>query len=217
MYLEPLSSTGFRRLQAAAAVVVLMAGCQRPAEHPQGPKVAPPTPVGISTSGPLDREKIRSVGKGQAYDATPGASDEDVLDSGVVAIIEPQEGVFQLDTTQLAKGYVIGRFINKSDKGIKRLGLPPGGTTYWFVYQRDGKWVSAYIADSDSSGYDRPDVPMVIHYPSRPWLQSVAQWQLPGVIGDKPTRGLGALGVIGLAEGSQPWISCVTIGCCKGQ
>jgi len=173
--------------------------------------------VGIPTSGPLDREKIRSAGKGQSYDSNPGASDEDVLDSGVVAVIEPQEGVFQLDTTQLAEGYVIGRFINKSDKGIKRLGLPPRGTTYWFVYQRNGQWLSAYIADSDSTGYDRPDVPMVIHYPSRPWLQSVAQWQLPGVIGDKPAGGLGALGSVGLAEGSQPWISCVTIGCCKGQ
>jgi hypothetical protein len=168
--------------------------------------------VGVPSGGSPDREKVRDAGRSQSYDDNPGASDEDILDSAVVAVIEPQVGVFQLDTLELAKGYVIGRFRNKSQIGIKRLGLPPGGTTYWFVYKgSDGRFVSAYIADSDSAGYDRTDIPMMIHKPSRPWRQSVAQWQLPGVIGDK--QGLGAVGV--LMEGGQPWISCVMTGCCK--
>jgi hypothetical protein len=204
--LSPPRCAGLPRCAPAVIGALLIAACNH--------LPPPPSPV-HAPAGVVDRVRIRAAGAGQSYDPNPGASDEDVLDSGAVAVIEPQVGVYQLDTLELAKGYVIGRFVNKSQIPVRRLGLAPGGTTYWFVYKgKDGKFVSAYISDSDSSGYDRQNIPMVIHKPSRPWRQSVAQWQLPGVIGDK--RGMGALGPAALAAGgSQPWISCVTTGCCK--
>jgi hypothetical protein len=173
----------------------------------------PPAPeaVNVPASGELDRGKIRVLGGKQAYDVNPGASDQEVLDSGAVAVIEPQEGVYRLDTLQLKRGYVVARFHNLSNIAVPRLGLAPGGTTFWVVYQKAGEFVSAYIADSDSSSYDRVDIPMVIHPPSRPWRQSIAQWQLPGVLHSDQKQGMGALG---LTRGSQPWVSCVTAGCC---
>lgn len=210
MPLIPARLVGMLRtalLMPVASAVV--AGCNAPipAREP-----LPKGSAGVSADGTVDREQVREAGRSQSYDENPGASDEDVLDSGVVAVIEPQVGVYQLDTVQLAKGYVIGRFRNKTQTGLKRLGLAPGGTTYWFVYKgTDGRFVSSYVADSDSSGYDRANIPMTIHKPSRPWKQSVAQWQLPGVIGEK--EGMGALGMV--MVGGQPWISCVMTGCCK--
>jgi hypothetical protein len=131
----------------------------------------------------------------------------------VRAIIEPEEGVWRLDSTALIQGVVVGRFRNRSDVPLKRLGLIPRGTTYWFISMGEKGLTSAFIADTSVGGYDVVGAATMIHRPSRPWRQSVAQWQLPDVL--RKEMGLGALGAMGVDKGSGPWIACMTLGCCK--
>ncbi|MBK6780245.1 MAG: hypothetical protein IPG75_11860 [Gemmatimonadetes bacterium] len=60
--------------------------------------------------------------------------------------------------------------------------------------------------------FDVLDVRTIGHPPTRPWRQSVSQWQLPGVLGEKV--GMGALGTV-LRTGTLPWVTCATDLCCK--
>jgi hypothetical protein len=105
---------------------------------------------------------------------------------------------------------VVARFTNQGDIPLKRLGIIPKGTTFWFIYRKDKQLMSAYIADTESGEYDVVDVPTIAHPATRPWRQSVAQWQLPGVIGEKV-----AVARTVLYGGQLPWISCEETGCCK--
>lgn len=200
---------------AAAGFTVLAAlslACPPPAKPPTDDYVPPPAPksLGNAPGTPIDRNKVIELGRSQSYDENPGSSDESILDGGVRAIIEPQEGVWQLDTAALDQGVVIGRFRNRGEATLKRLGLIPHGITYWFVYRGEKGLTSAFIADTSVSDFDVHDRAVTIHKPSRPWRQAVAQWQLNDVL--RKEMGLGALGVEG---GSSPWIACVRNGCCK--
>jgi hypothetical protein len=190
-------------------------GCERPAQTPDDGYVPPPAPkpLGLAPGAAIDRNKIIEVGRSQHYDENPGSSDESILDDGVRAIIEPEEGVWRLDSTALKQGVVVGRFRNRSDLPLARLGLFPGGTTYWFISQGEKGLTSAFIADTTVAGYDVTGIATMIHKPSRPWRQAVAQWQLPDVL--RKEMGLGALGTLGVDKESGPWIACVTLGCCK--
>ncbi len=184
-----------------AALVACQPGLRAP---------APPTPVGLQTGQTIDRAKVIAAGRAQHFDENPGSSLTAILDDGVRATIEPDAGAYNLTPEELDKGVVVARFRNAGDTPLKRLGIIPKGTTFWFIYRKDKQLMSAYIADTESGEYDVVDVPTILHPPTRPWRQSVAQWQLPGVIGEKVGAARTAL-----YGGQQPWITCVALGCCK--
>ncbi len=192
---------------ALAAVLACQPGRSAPVPTP-----APPKPVGLGAGQSIDRARVLAAGRAQRYDENPGSSLKAVLDGGVQATIEPDEGAYNLAEGTLDEGVVVARFRNEGDTPLKRLGLIPNGTTFWFIYRKDKQLMSAYIADTESGEYDVVDVPTILHPPTRPWRQSVAQWQLPGVIGEK----VGAMRML-LSGGQQPWVSCANMGCCKPQ
>ncbi|MEO8140874.1 MAG: hypothetical protein ABI742_14570 [Gemmatimonadota bacterium] len=198
---------GTRQGRWTILALAALLGCQPPQ---RAPEPAPPAPVGIGADGAIDRAKVLAAGRAQHYDENPGSSLKAILDEGVAATIEPDAGAYRIPAAVLDQGVVVGRFRNQSDTPLKRLGLIAGGTTYWFIYRKDKQLMSAYIADTESGEYDVIDVPTMMHRPTRPWRQSVAQWQLPGVIGDKP----GAT-AMRLSGGQQPWLTCADWGCCK--
>jgi hypothetical protein len=175
----------------------------------------PPRPrsVALTPAGGVDRARVLDAGRGQRFDENPGASDQDVLDDGAIAVIEAEEGVYQLDSASLDQGIIVARFRNLTEIPVPRLSLVPNGRTFWYIYRRKGELLSAYIADGPDSTADRYDIPTRLHAPSRKWRESIAQWQMPGVLdGDKGSEtGLRA----GLATGSQPWVTCTEAGCCK--
>lgn len=174
-----------------------------------------PLPDPIPVPGPQlpqAREKVIEIGRKQVYDANPGASARARLETGLEVTIEPQDGSFRLSDKQLAGGRIVARFINHTSRPIRDYALPPKGTSYWVIYQDKGQWISAVIADSRSRDLDRLNIPIVIHKPSRPWRQSVAQWQLESAL-DMDSPG-GAVREI--AVGSvMPWITCFSGGCCR--
>jgi hypothetical protein len=174
-----------------------------------------PLPDPIPVPGPelpQSRDKVIEIGRKQVYDVNPGASARARLDSGLEVTIEPQDGSFRLSDKQLAGGRIVARFINHSSRPIRDYALPPRGTSYWVIYQDKGQWISAVIADSRSRDLDRLNVPTVIHKPSRPWRQSVAQWQLESALDMESPGG----GTREIAVGSvMPWITCFAAGCCR--
>jgi len=191
-----------------AIAILFLAACQ-PAQQQEQPSFPPPPPpIGAK----VDPARIIEVGRTLTYDENPGASDESILEDGVRAIIEPQVGVWQLDSATLDQGIVVGRFRNRTDKPLRRLGLLPGGVTYWFIYRQEGKLLSAYVPDTTARDFDVTEVETMYHHATRPWRQSVAQFQLPDVL-----RHEKALRALGVDTNGQPWISCTGEGCCKGQ
>jgi hypothetical protein len=199
------NSQGRWTILALAALLACQPGQSTPAPSPP-----PPRPVGLGSGQTIDRAKVLAAGRAQRYDENPGSSLRAVLDDGVQATIEPDEGAFNLPESALDEGVVVARFRNEGDAPLKRLGIVPRGTTFWFIYRKDKQLMSAYIADTESGEYDVVDVPTMLHPPTRPWRQSVAQWQLPGVIGEK----VGTARTL-LYGGQQPWVSCTSMGCCK--
>lgn len=198
-----------RRDSIALLALTALLACQ-PGQRSPAPSPAPPKPVGLGAGQTIDRAKVIQAGRGQRYDENPGSSLTAILDDGVRAIIEPDEGAYNLTREALDEGVVIARFRNQGDTPLKRLGIIPKGTTFWFIYRKDKQLMSAYIADTESGEYDVVDVPTILHPPTRPWRQSVAQWQLPGVIGEKVGAARTAL-----YGGQQPWATCSDTGCCK--
>lgn len=190
-------------------VLAALVACQ-PGQRPPEALPPPPKPVGLSSGQTIDRAKVLAAGRAQHYDENPGASHRAFLDDGVQATIEPDEGAYRLSPSAFDSGVVVARFTNQGDVPLKRLGIIPKGTTYWFVYRKDKELRSALIADTESGEYDVVDVPTMTHPATRPWRQSVAQWQLPGVIGEKV-----AVARTVLYGGQQPWVSCIELGCCK--
>jgi hypothetical protein len=184
--------------------LVAVAGCQQPGL---------PHPGTVGSGTPEHREAVRSIGDRQAYDVNPGASASALLDQGAQVTIQPFDDAWRVDEKTLAAGVVVAKLLNASDLPVPRYGLPPNGSAYWVVYRDGDAWKSSFIADDPSRKYDRYGVPTLKHRPSRPWRQSIAQWQLPGILGQADQKkGLGALGV---ALGEQPWITCTPLGCCK--
>ena len=57
----------------------------------------------------------------------------------------------------------------------------------------------------------RRDLPTLVHPPTRPWRQSIAQWQLAGVLERHDRPG----GELALAATVYPWVTCNEIDCCK--
>lgn len=160
---------------------------------------------------PEGRQALLELGRRQRYDANPGASDRTEFQAGVQVTVEPQDGAYRLSLSQLGQGRVVAKFINHSDRVVKELSLPPRGVSFWVVYRVGTEWYSAFIADAKDQGLDRVGIPTMYHEPTRAWRQSIAQWQLPGVIGDKAPGG----GVSLLAAGTIPWVTCSSAGCCK--
>ncbi len=173
---------------------------------------APPPPVPVPPRNlPGGREELLSQARREPFNANPGASARGQLESGAEVTIEPDEGAYRLTPEQLAVGRVVGKFINHSDQDIKELGLPARGESYWVVYRDGAEWYSAFIADAKDQRLDRTRIPTMYHVPNQPWQQSIAQWQLPGVIGDKAPGG----GIPLMTTSSVPWVTCTMLGCCK--
>ena len=165
-----------------------------------------------ATEGKLpDRETLIDLGRRQAYDTNPGASDRAMVEDGIEVTIEPQDGTFRQSRARLARGSIVAQFRNNSQRPLPAYALEPGGRSFWVVYRKGEEWYSAYIADSKNSKLDRYDVPTIIHPPSRPWRQSIAQWQLAGVLDHSRPGGEDVF-----ASEVLPWTTCVDQGCCKG-
>ncbi len=196
-----------RSLGLLVAAIALGCAPQREAGPPESVKLPPP-PIPIGAK--VDPDKIIEEGRKLTYDQNPGSSDESVLDDGVRAVIEPQAGVWQLDSTILAQGVVVARLRNRTGTPLKRLALIPNGVTYWFISRQEGKLISALIPDTTVRDFDLTDLVTEVHRPTRAWRQPIAQWQLPGVL--RPKEGLGALGI---DQSGMPWVSCATWACCK--
>jgi hypothetical protein len=198
------------RLVLIALPVVL--SCQMQQTPPPADALpAPPVPVGLGPTGEINRAKLLAVGRAQTYDLNPGSSHRAILDYSADVTIEPAVGSYRNPKEGFDQGVVVARFVNQSDSSLNRLGIVPRGTTYWFIYRKDGQLYSAYIPDRETTEFDVRGVKTILHPPTRPWRQSVAQWQLPGVLDGE--RGVGALGMV--AGGQIPWVTCGEEGCCK--
>jgi hypothetical protein len=174
--------------------------------------VGRPLPIPIPRTGENlpAREALLEIGHKQAYDQNPGASDRAIVQDDIEVTVEPQDGAYRQTRDRLAKGAVVAEFTNHSQKTLRAYALEPGGHSYWVVYQKGDAWFSAFIADSKNKELDRYDVPTVIHPPTRPWRQSIAQWQLGGIL-DHSRPGGAEL----MATQTFPWVTCLDLGCCK--
>lgn len=194
------------RLSVLYLVGVTLLGCsQAPSAGGKQPEV-----LGVAPGGAGSRGATLTLGQKQHYDPNIGAADRTILEDSVDVTLEPMDDAFATDSNRLAKGVVVARMINHSKAALKRLGLAPGATTYWLIYQKEGKLFSDFVADVTDSSYDRTGVETMMHRPDRPWHQSIAQWQLPGPVG-----GMGAGAALAVTDNSVPWTTCNTYGCCK--
>lgn len=170
-----------------------------------------PTPLPPS-DGPLPaRETLIEIGRRQAYDPNPGASDRAEIKDGIQVTIEPQDGAYRNTRARLAKGAIVAQFHNHSQRPVPEYALQPGGRSFWVVYKKGDQWLSAYIADSKNRELDRFDLPTLVHPPTRPWRQSIAQWQLGGVLQRHDRPG----GESAMAATLYPWATCDDGDCCK--
>ncbi len=207
------------------ALLLILPGC-RLERHDNGGQEGrlpePPRPVGLGPNATVDREKVLAAGRAGTYDVNPGASHRAEV-GNTIATLEPAEGAYRNPPSAFDEGVVIGRVVNNTDTPLPQFGLVPRGTTYWFIYRREGKLLSAFVPDVKDTDHDVVDLPTRLHPPTRPWRQSVAQWQLPGVLDDRngpdPKQGLGALGALPVVAsgGVDPWMACTTLGCCTVQ
>jgi hypothetical protein len=189
------------------AALLLLNAC-----HAGGRPIPAPLPVPAEQL-PEARDRVIELARKEPFDAQPGASDRALLETGEEVTIEPQDGIYRLHDAQLAEGRVVAKFVNHSDKPVRRYALFPKGTSFWVVYQVKGEWLSAYIANSQDRSLDRFNLATVRHPAPRNWRQAIAQWQLPDAY--PPMRPGGAVMMRTLATGKlQPWTSCTDDGCC---
>ncbi len=171
-----------------------------------------PTPIPVpGPELPQARERVLEIGRKQVYDVNPGASARAQFEEGLEVTIEPQDGTYLLNEKQLAGGRIVARFINHGSRPVRDYALPPKGTSYWVIYQDKGEWYSAVIADSRSRDLDRVGVRTMIHRPSRPWRQSLSQWQLASAITMEEPGGAAREIAVGSVR---PWVTCIQSGCC---
>jgi len=191
------------------ATHALLAGLLTTACAGGRPLPAPlPTPQG---GGLPKREILIEIGRGQAYDTNHGAAARAIVRDGIEVTIQPQDGAYRQSEARLSQGAIVAVLINHSKKPLSDLALPPGGRSFWVVYREKTEWLSAFIADSpDGRQLDQPAVPTMVHPSGRPWRQSIAQWQLAGVL--EKTRPGGDIAVL---LGMVPWVSCMELGCCR--
>ncbi len=170
-----------------------------------------PVPLPIPDGGGLPaREVLLEIGRKQPYDPNPGASDRAIVKDGIELTIEPQDGAYRQSESRLRQGAIVAEMRNHSQKPVPGFALEPGGRSFWVVYRKGSSWFSAFIADSKDSKMDRFDVPTTIHVPTRAWRQSIAQWQLGGIL-ERTRPGDGTV----LATELQPWVTCMELGCCR--
>lgn len=193
-----------RELRWAALVLVGLSGSCVPAGRPL------PIPVPRTGDNLPSPESVLDIGRRQSYDPNPGASDRAVVEDDIEVTIEPQEGTYRQSEERLALGSVVAELQNHSQKPLRKYALAPGGRSYWVVYKKKDQWLSAFIAESPNRDLDRFDVPTVIHPPTRAWRQSIAQWQLRGILERSRPGGADLM-----AEEVLPWTTCLAKGCCK--
>ena len=203
-----------RRMHGLLLRAALLAGACR-LERPPPPTETlpePPGPVGLGPDGGINRNRVIESGRAGRSDQNPGSSHRAVLDGVADLTLEPLEGAYRTPKDAFDKGVVVARLVNNGDSALARLGIQPRSTTFWFIYRKDGTLFSAFIPDVPTDKFDVIGVRTIGHPPTRPWRQSVSQWQLPGVLGEKV--GMGALGTVAYS-GSMPWVTCTTDLCCK--
>jgi hypothetical protein len=194
------------RLRAVRSVLAVLLSTACVAGRPLPAPL--PTPPG---GGLPPRDALLELGRGQVYDTNHGAAARAIVSDGIEVTIQPQDGAYRQSEARLGQGAIVAVLINHSGKPLSDLALPPGGRSYWVVYRQKGEWLSAFIADAPGDRQlDRVAVPTTIHPAGRPWRQSIAQWQLAGVL--ERTRPGGDVAVL-LAM--QPWVSCMELGCCR--
>lgn len=171
-----------------------------------------PLPVPIPRTGDElpSRDALLEIGRRQAYDANPGAADRAELQEGIELTIEPQDGEYRQSEEQLARGAIVAQLRNNSRQPYPRYALEPGGRSFWVVYRKKDRWLSAFVSDSRNRDLDRFDIPTIIHPPTRAWRQSIAQWQLVGLLNHSRPGGSDAMSV-----SYTPWTSCLLKGCCS--
>jgi hypothetical protein len=170
-----------------------------------------PLPIPRAGDGGLPgREVLIELGRKQSYDPNPGASHRAIVENGIEVTVEPQDGAYRQTETRLGMGAIVATLTNHSPKPLPAYALGPSGRSFWIVYRKGTEWFSAYIGDSRNGKLDRFDVPTMIHVPTRPWRQSIAQWQLTEVL-EKSRPGDGTL----LASEVVPWVTCMELGCCR--
>ena len=171
-----------------------------------------PTPLPTPPTGGLPpREALLELGRGQAYDTNHGAAARAIVSDGIEVTIQPQDGAYRQSEARLAQGAIVAVLINHSRKPLSDLALPPAGRSYWVVYRQKGEWLSAFIADMPGDRQlDRVAVPTMVHPAGRAWRQSIAQWQLAGVL-ERTRPGGNVTALLGMV----PWVSCMELGCCR--
>lgn len=180
-----------------------------------GMRSAPPrATVAVDSMEPALRARIEALIKEVAFDTFPGAGDQQPLTVGKcpecgfgpMARIEPEVNAWKNTVDSLAKGRIVARLINLDQtRGYDKLGLPPGGTVYWFVER--GPAVSRSVLYPDpATARTRPravlDTLIFEEHVSpeerggHSWKQSVSRW-------------------LWSDQDDGAWASCVSNGCCK--
>lgn len=188
------SGTEWLRGMRPGAVVVaaLVVMCCRPYS----------TPAAAFSSARVDSlpyDSLHAYAVGLRFDTVVGAADvrrvafdtglqmEHVADAGDSARIEPEEGAWALDTSQLAQGRIIARVTTAHFHRPFGFGPRP---TYWYVYKKDTSWRSLFLSDSLRRGI--PGSLRLTLHPSHRWTMSLSRW-----------------------AGSPMWSTCSETACCE--
>ena len=145
-----------------------------------------PTPPATSFTGStvltISVDSIRSYADLLTFDRTPGAADRQLVDfkkgrigTGDSARIEPEQGSYLLQLTDLAQGRIIARIW--SAVANDSLGIGKGYTWWWVDHSgAGGKWRSVFIPQDTTTAKRRAwglrfeDDP---HY----WRQAIARFR----------------------------------------
>jgi hypothetical protein len=194
------------------------AGAQAAASSTAGMRSAPPrATVAVDSMEPALRARIEELVRGVAFDTFPGAGDQQPLTVGKcpncgfgpMARIEPEVNAYRNTPDSLAKGRIVARLTNlDKTRGYDKLGLPPGGTVYWYVERTPKVSRSVLYPDLSARARTRAGARAVLdtlifeeHVAEgarggHSWKQSVSRW-------------------LWSDEDDGAWASCVSNGCCK--
>jgi hypothetical protein len=193
------------RVALLGALVTIVGGCLTPTKD----DLADEDSLQVRSFGfrgdPLQvpRESLLVYAQPLRYDTVPGVGDQQrlMLDPpcpgtcryGPLARIEPVVGA---PASQIEAGrmYLIARFVNQDTIPYPKLGMPAGGTAYWFVYRTDGGELRARIVTALTT---EPvlDGPVTLETHDQRFTRMTARWSWS----DDDEGG---------------WGSCVRNGCC---